>query len=94
MSTSSQQSSERSQRVAERHPITRIAVVQHGRPERLGDAPARLRELCERRGVEVVDDDGGDPQLAIEWLVSEGTAVLSEKDRALPPLAELPRYFD
>lgn len=35
-----------------------------------------------------------DPTLGIDWPVDEGEAVLSEKDRRQPLLAELPRYFD
>lgn len=34
-----------------------------------------------------------DPQLQIPWPVSPGDAVLSDKDRALPPLAALPPHF-
>jgi dTDP-4-dehydrorhamnose 3,5-epimerase len=34
-----------------------------------------------------------DPALAIAWPVEPGGAVLSERDRALPPLAELPDFF-
>jgi dTDP-4-dehydrorhamnose 3,5-epimerase len=34
-----------------------------------------------------------DPALGIDWPVQRGEAVLSDKDRRLPPLAELPRYF-
>ncbi len=35
-----------------------------------------------------------DPELAIDWPVSEEEAVLSEKDAQLPRLAELPTYFE
>lgn len=35
-----------------------------------------------------------DPVLGIEWPVSEREAVLSERDRGLPLLAELPLYFE
>jgi len=34
-----------------------------------------------------------DPALAIDWPVREGDAVLSDRDRALPLLADLPPYF-
>ena len=34
-----------------------------------------------------------DPDLGINWPVAETEAHLSEKDRQLPPLAELPDYF-
>ncbi|MBW8268570.1 dTDP-4-dehydrorhamnose 3,5-epimerase [Caldovatus aquaticus] len=34
-----------------------------------------------------------DPALGIAWPVSAEAAILSEKDRAAPRLAELPRYF-
>ena len=34
-----------------------------------------------------------DPTLAIRWPVLEGGAILSEKDRALPLLHDLPVYF-
>ncbi len=34
-----------------------------------------------------------DPELGIDWPVSEGEAHLSEKDSRLPRLAELPDYF-
>jgi hypothetical protein len=32
-------------------PVTRAAVVTHGRIERIGDAAARLRAVAERCGV-------------------------------------------
>jgi dTDP-4-dehydrorhamnose 3,5-epimerase len=35
-----------------------------------------------------------DPALGIQWPVSAGEAVLSERDRKWPRLAELPDYFD
>jgi dTDP-4-dehydrorhamnose 3,5-epimerase len=34
-----------------------------------------------------------DPELAIDWPVSGGAALLSDKDRRTPLLAELPAYF-
>lgn len=35
-----------------------------------------------------------DPELAIEWPVPPGQAILSDKDRKQPRLAELPSFFD
>jgi len=35
-----------------------------------------------------------DPDLGIHWPVIPGEAVLSEKDRQQPRLADLPTYFD
>lgn len=44
------------------------------------------------------DCDGGvawdDPSLGIDWPVMPSEAVLSDKDRRLPPLASLPKIFD
>ncbi|MDZ4789912.1 MAG: dTDP-4-dehydrorhamnose 3,5-epimerase [Hyphomicrobiales bacterium] len=34
-----------------------------------------------------------DPELAIDWPMAPGAAILSEKDRRHPKLAELPHYF-
>ena len=34
-----------------------------------------------------------DPQLGIAWPVEEGTAIVSDKDRNLPLLAEAPEHF-
>ena len=34
-----------------------------------------------------------DPALSIEWPVDPAQAVLSDKDRRNPPLAELPAFF-
>jgi dTDP-4-dehydrorhamnose 3,5-epimerase len=38
--------------------------------------------------------DWSDPALAIPWPVAKGDAILSEKDSVLPPLTDLPVYFD
>lgn len=35
-----------------------------------------------------------DPALGIDWGVTEAEALLSTRDRAHPPFAELPRFFD
>jgi dTDP-4-dehydrorhamnose 3,5-epimerase len=35
-----------------------------------------------------------DPALAIPWPISPDAAILSAKDAALPPLREMPGYFD
>jgi len=35
-----------------------------------------------------------DPALGIDWPVADAAAILSDKDRAQPLLAELPPYFD
>lgn len=34
-----------------------------------------------------------DPALGIDWKIDPATAILSDKDRKHPPLAELPAYF-
>lgn len=34
-----------------------------------------------------------DPELAIDWPVAEEAAILSEKDRRQPPMAELGDWF-
>jgi NAD+ kinase len=47
-------------------------VVLHGRPERVGDALARLRAVAERRGVQLVED--GAPDIAIV-LGGDGTTL-------------------
>ncbi len=39
---------------------SRIAIVTHGKPERIGDAVARLEEAARAAGVEVVEGDGAD----------------------------------
>ena len=38
--------------------------------------------------------DWSDPALAIAWPVGKGDAILSDKDAALPRLADLPVYFE
>ena len=38
--------------------------------------------------------NAADPELAIRWPAGFGTQVISEKDRALPLLRDLPRYFN
>src|SRR5262249_15441208 len=53
-------------------PVSRASVVLHGRPERLVDAPARVRALAERSGVELVED--GTPDIAIV-LGGDGTTL-------------------
>jgi NAD+ kinase len=53
-------------------PVSRASVVLHGRPERLADAPARVRALAERRGVELTED--GAPDIAIV-LGGDGTTL-------------------
>ncbi|MEE9473878.1 MAG: dTDP-4-dehydrorhamnose 3,5-epimerase [Acidimicrobiia bacterium] len=35
-----------------------------------------------------------DPDLGIDWGIEEGQAVLSEKDRALPPLSQVTDFFE
>src|SRR5688572_9085316 len=39
---------------------SRIAIVTHGKPERIGDAVARLEEAARAAGVAVVEGDGAD----------------------------------
>ena len=53
-------------------PVSRASVVLHGRPERLADAPARVRALAQSHGVEVVED--GTPDIAIV-LGGDGTTL-------------------
>jgi len=36
--------------------VQRVAVFVHGRPERVGDAPERLRAVARRLGIEVAED--------------------------------------
>ena len=58
---------------------------------------ARYRgQLQSRRCLSSANDRGlnaADPELRITWPVSAGREVISEKDRALPMLKELPIYF-
>lgn len=44
---------------AEGTAVRRLALFVHGRPERVGDAPERLRAVAARLGVEVADDPAG-----------------------------------
>jgi NAD+ kinase len=44
--------------------VERIAVLTHGKPERIGDAVARLEQVARATGVEIVDD-GADADLAV-----------------------------
>jgi NAD+ kinase len=68
----SMQRSEPRSAVTDRKAISRVAVVTHGRPERIGDAVGRLRAVAERCGVAVVDDDR--PELAVV-LGGDGTTL-------------------
>ena len=52
--------------------ITCAAVFMHGRPERIGDAESRVARLAEEAGVELVDLDGGAPDLVVA-LGGDGT---------------------
>ena len=52
--------------------VSRVAVVSHGRPERIGDALARLRAVAKRCGVTLVD--GGEADLAVV-LGGDGTTL-------------------
>jgi NAD+ kinase len=54
------------------HKVRRAAVVMHGRPERIGDALARLRAVAERCDVALVDDPA--PDMAIV-LGGDGTTL-------------------
>ncbi len=47
----------------ERTGIARIAVIVHGKPEVIGDAPRRLREVAAACGVAITDE--GDADLAV-----------------------------
>jgi NAD+ kinase len=56
-------------------PVSRASIVLHGRPERLTDAPARVRAVAERHGVAVVDEGAADaPDIAIV-LGGDGTTL-------------------
>jgi NAD+ kinase len=49
----------------ERVSISRVAVMTHGKPEAIGDAPERLREVAAACGVEVAGEGEEDVDLAI-----------------------------
>jgi NAD+ kinase len=51
--------------------VQRVAVFVHGRPERVGDAPQRLRAVAARLGVEVADDPAGSDLVVV--LGGDGT---------------------
>ena len=72
MSTSTEQSGTPSNPPEPRPPVSRIAVVTHGRPDRIGDALERLRRVCAEHGAEIVDD--ADAELAIV-LGGDGTTL-------------------
>ena len=46
-------------------PVTRAAVVTHGRPARIGDAVERLRAVAESCGVELVEDGDADIEIVL-----------------------------
>jgi NAD+ kinase len=71
MSTSTEQSGTPSD-PAEARPVTRVAVVTHGRPDRIGDALERLGRVCAEHGAEIVDD--ADAELAVV-LGGDGTTL-------------------
>src|SRR6185503_12491483 len=71
MSTSTEQSGTPSD-PAEARPVTRVAVVTHGRPDRIGDALERLGRVCAEHGAEIVDDV--DAELAVV-LGGDGTTL-------------------
>jgi NAD+ kinase len=52
----SKQQSRSQSESAERAAVGRVAVFVHGRPERVGDAPERLRAVARRLGIEVAED--------------------------------------
>ena len=65
---------------------SRIAVVTHGKPERIGDAVRRLESAAAAAGVEVVEDDGAD---LVVVLGGDGTmlrALRSSLDTGVPVL--------
>ena len=45
--------------------VRRIAVVSHGKPDTIGDALERLRRVSAEAGVEVVEDEDAEPDLAV-----------------------------
>jgi NAD+ kinase len=51
--------------------VQRVAVFVHGRPERVGNAPQRLRAVAARLGVEVADDPAGSDLVVV--LGGDGT---------------------
>jgi NAD+ kinase len=51
--------------------VRRVGLFVHGRPERVGDAPERLRAVAARLGVEVADDPAGCDLLVV--LGGDGT---------------------
>ena len=56
---------------AEGAAVQRVAVFVHGRPERVGDAPERLRAVAARLGVEVAEDPAGSDLVVV--LGGDGT---------------------
>jgi NAD+ kinase len=52
-------------------PVHRATIIQHGRPERLGDAVERVRRIAQEAGVELTDDS---PDLAVV-LGGDGTVL-------------------
>jgi|1186.fasta_scaffold68475_2 NAD+ kinase len=44
----------------ERTAVSRVAVITHGKPDVIGDAPARLERVAEGCGVEMVDERDAD----------------------------------
>lgn len=48
-----------------RRPIRRLAVVTHGKPERIGDALERLEHLARDHGVEIVSDPADAADVAV-----------------------------
>ena len=56
---------------AEGAAVQRVAVFVHGRPDRVGDAPERLRAVAARLGVEVAEDPAGSDLVVV--LGGDGT---------------------
>jgi NAD+ kinase len=56
-------------------PVSRASVVLHGRPERLSDAPARVRAVADRSGVSLVDEGASDPPDIAIVLGGDGTTL-------------------